>query len=245
MARLINNSLIFNKKYIWLILLGCWYLAINPTAFAQKNLPQHDNKWIHFGISLGLNTAHFNIDRSELFAYHDSIKVVDSPKSPGFNVGIISDLHLTKRIDLRFIPTLVFSEKDLRYTETFGDELVNETKTVESIILSFPLSFKYKSDRFFDNFRFYALAGARFDWDLASNSKARKATDIVKIAGTDLSLEYGIGLEFYFPLFIFSPEIRFSHGLTNLHVPTPNFRYSDVLDKLRSRSIMISFQFEG
>ena len=235
-----------SRQIVW-----AWLLALPLVVQAQNkgtygNLPKHDKKKIHFGMKLGITNSRFAITHSENFIYHDSIKVVELPVSPGFNVGIISDLHLGDNADLRFIPTLIFAEKDLRYTEIAPGENIQTTKTIESIILSFPLAVKYKSDRFFnDNFRFYVLGGARFDWDLASNSKARRATEIVKIAPSDFALEYGLGAEIYFPLFILSPEIRISHGMTNLFVPTENLRYSDVLGTLRSRYVTFSLQFEG
>lgn len=234
------------KTFLNWVLIALLYWSIGQTAFAQKqNMLKHDNKIVHFGIALGLNTASFSLTHSDDFIYHDTIKVVESTRSPGFNIGIISDLHLGRHADLRFIPTLIFAEKNLRYKEQLGNELTETNKTIESIILDFPLLFKYKSDRFFNNFRFYALGGIRFDWDLASNSKARRATDIVKINNIDIGLEYGGGLEFYFPLFIFSPEFKITHGLPNLHVPTDGLRYSNVLDALKSRYFTISFQFEG
>lgn len=221
------------------------FLGSINTSHAQQNLLKHDKKRIHFGMTLGFNRAQFMVRHAPAFTYHDTIKVVESPISTGFNVGIISDLHLGNNADLRFIPTLIFAEKRLNYVETLDEGDTETQKTVESIILGFPLTFKYKSDRFFDNMRVYILGGGRFDWDLASNSKARRATDIVKIDRFDFSAEYGVGLEFYFPLFIFSPEIKITQGLTNLLVPTPNFRYSDVLGKLRSRYLTLSLQFEG
>jgi hypothetical protein len=228
-----------------IILAVFFLLSANTLGILAQNLTRHDNKKMHFGISLGFNVANFSLTHSDAFIYHDSIKVVESPRSPGFNIGIISDLHLGKNADLRFIPSLVFAEKDLLYSEISPNGDVDVNKTLESIILNFPLSFKYKSDRFFNNFRFYAIGGLRFDWDLGSNAKARKATDIVKIKGSDFLVEYGVGLEFYFPLFIFSPEFRVSSGLPNLFVPTENLRYSDVLQSLKSRYFMITFQFEG
>jgi hypothetical protein len=228
-----------------IILAVFFLLSANTLGILAQNLTRHDNKKMHFGISLGFNVANFSLTHSDAFIYHDSIKVVESPRSPGFNIGIISDLHLGKNADLRFIPSLVFAEKDLLYSEISPNGDVEVNKTLESIILNFPLSFKYKSDRFFNNFRFYAIGGLRFDWDLGSNAKARKATDIVKIKGSDFLVEYGVGLEFYFPLFIFSPEFRISSGLPNLFVPTEDLRYSDVLQSLKSRYFMITFQFEG
>jgi len=241
-----NQFDLYGRKIIALAIIALLTsISSSPVLHAQMNMPKHDKKIVHFGISLGFNRANFAVTHSDRFIYHDTIKVVDSPKSMGFNVGIVSDLHLGNHGSLRFIPTLVFAEKDLRYTETSSEGSIMTNKTIESIILQFPLTYKYKSDRFYDNFRFYALGGARFDWDLGSNSKARRANDIVKISSIDYSLEYGLGLEFYFPLFIFSPEIKFTKGIGNLHVPTDNFRYSDVLDKLRSQYLTISFQFEG
>lgn len=223
------------------------WVFLPTSAWAQMhNLAKNDKKQIHFGIAFGVPITRFDITHSDSFLYHDSIKVVQSPNKPGFKVGIISDLHLGDNADMRFIPSLMFAEKDLIYTEIAHGPDVQINKTIESIILSFPLSFKYKSDRFFnENFRFYAVGGVRFDWDLGSNSKARKATDIVKIAPFDFLAEYGVGTEFYFPLFILSPEIRISNGIPNLFVPTENLRYSDVLQRLKSRYITFSIQFEG
>ncbi len=234
--------------FSWAAFLPALFFCLfgSQRLLAQKqNLLKHDNKIVHFGISLGLNTAKFKVTQSADFIYNDTIKSVESTRSPGFNIGIISDLHLGNHADLRFIPTLVFAEKTLRYQEQISGSLNETDKTIESIILNFPLLFKYKSDRFFDNFRFYAIGGVRLDWDLASNSKARRANDIVKINNIDFAFEYGAGLEFYFPLFIFSPEFKISQGLPNLHVPTDGLRYSNVLDALKSRYFTISFQFEG
>ena len=228
----------------WLVLL----LVLMPASASAQlhNLAKNDKKKIHFGISFGIPINRFSVTQSDLFLYNDSIKVVESPNKPGFKVGIISDLHLGDNADMRFIPSLMFAEKHLIYTEIAPGDDVKTDKTIESIILSFPLSFKYKSDRFFnENFRFYAVGGVRFDWDLGSNSKARKANDIVKIAPFDFLAEYGVGTEFYFPLFILSPEIRISNGIPNLFVPTENLRYSDVLQRLKSRYITFSIQFEG
>lgn len=212
---------------------------------AQQNLIKHDSKLLHFGIVLGFNQTRFNITHSDSFINHDSIKVVESPNTPGFNLGIVSNLKLNNHIDLRVIPTLVFAEKDLVYTEfrAGGDEPV--PYTIESIYLDLPVGLKFKSDRFYDNFRFYVLAGMKFDYDLASNSKKRKANDIVKLGVLDVAAEAGFGFEFYFPLFIFSPEIKLGQGINNVHVPTENLQYSDVLGKLRSRTLTISLQFEG
>ncbi len=211
---------------------------------AQMNLMNHDNKKMYFGILVGFNSTRFQITRSEQFLNNDTILVVDSPTTPGFNLGIVSNFKLTPRIDARIIPTLIFAEKILRYEKsTVAGTPVPDP--IEAIYLDLPIGIKYKSDRFYNNFRFYVLAGGKIDFDMASNSKKRKANDIVKLARFDFTAEVGFGFEFYFPLFIFSPEFKVGHGLNNVHVPTEKLIYSDVIDKLKSRTITFSLQFEG
>lgn len=220
-------------------------MMFSTEAKAQMNMIAHDSKKIHFGILLGYNNTRFHVSHSEDFINNDTIKVLESPNTPGFNLGIVSNFKLTNRIDIRIIPTLIFAEKDLRYTEYRADGDFTFTNTIESIFLDLPVGIKYKSDRFYNNFRFYVLAGGKIDYDLASNSKKRLANDIVKLGRFDYSAEVGFGFEFYFPLFIFSPEFKFGNGINNVHVPTENLIYSDVIDKLRSRTFTISLQFEG
>jgi len=213
---------------------------------AQQNLTSMDNKKIHFGILVGYNSSRFTVTHSESFIYNDSIDLVESPNSPGFNVGIISNLRLNKRFDLRVIPTISLVERIIRYDEILADGQDNTLdNVVESIFLDFPIGVKYKSDRVSDNMRFYILGGGKVGWDVASNSKKRKANDILKLAPIDFGVEYGFGFEFYFPYFMFTPEIKITQGMRNVHLPTDGLKYSDVLEQLRSRVITFSLQFEG
>jgi hypothetical protein len=99
------------------------------------------------------------------------------------------------------------------------------TKQVESILLGFPIHIKLRSDRI-NNFRVYMFAGGKFEYDLASNSTARRAEDLVKLKSIDLGVEAGIGFNFYFPVFILSPEIKISNGLKNIHSRDANLKFS-------------------
>lgn len=89
------------------------------------------------------------------------------------------------------------------------------------------------------------FGGVKFEYDLASNSTARRAEDLVKLAKIDYGVEAGIGFNFYFPVFILSPELKISNGLSNIHSRDPNLKYSNVIDKLNSRMIVFSLIFEG
>ena len=89
------------------------------------------------------------------------------------------------------------------------------------------------------------LTGVYTNIDLASNAQARKAEDLIKIQRNDYGFELGIGFNFYFESFIFSPEIKISNGLRNIHSRDENLIYSNVLDRIQSRMIVFSIHLEG
>jgi hypothetical protein len=117
-------------------------------------------------------------------------------------------------------------------------------KPVESVIVSFPLQLKLQSDRI-GNFRVYMMGGMKADIDLASNARAKKAEDLVKIKKYDYGVELGLGFNFFFESFILSPEIKLSNGLGNIHSRDKNLIYSSVFDKIQSRMIVFSLHIEG
>jgi hypothetical protein len=131
----------------------------------------------------------------------------------------------------------------LKYPDPFDNSL-EISKKVESVITSFPVHFKFNSDRI-GNFRVYMLGGGKFDIDLASNARARKAEDMVKITRFDYGVEAGVGFNFYFPSFILSPEVKFSNGLNNLHDRDVKLNYSRVLENIQSRMIVFTIHLEG
>jgi len=156
--------------------------------------------------------------------------------------------QLSPRWDLRFYPlNLIFSEKkfqyDLKYPDA-GETTLTKTQKVESIVMSWPLQVRLKSDRI-RNFRVYTLAGVKFDYDLASNSGTSNSDNLVKVDKTDFGVEAGIGFQFFNKYVIVSPEIKISKGLRDVHVKDPNYKYSNVIDKMNSSMILFSLHFEG
>jgi hypothetical protein len=209
-------------------------------------MEEHDAKPYYFGISLGIDRTHFHADLDQSFLAQDSIYTAEPTNSSGFNLGLSATARISNRFELRFNPQLVFLERDILYHLKYADldYGYNVTKKVESVITTFPIHFKFLSDRI-GNFRVYMLAGGKFDIDLASNAQARKADDMIKIGRFDYGVEGGIGFNFYHQSFILSPEIKFSNGLNNLHVKNPNLNYSRVLDQIKSRMIMFTIHLEG
>jgi len=203
----------------------------------------HDDKPYHFGIDLGFNKSHFSFTHHPRFLQYDSIMDVESINSTGINLAWLVNIRMSDHFDLRLHPLdLTFSEKAFLYSENYADDSSIEKK-VQSITLSFPVHIKFSSDRI-NNFKVYTIAGAKFDYDLASNAGARKAEDLIKLKRSDLSVELGLGFHIYFPYFVLSPEIKLSSGIVNLHARDPYLRYSNVIDKINSKMITFSLTVE-
>jgi hypothetical protein len=230
-------------------------LLITLSSFSQSkaqglNKPFYDySRVIHFGFQIGTSYGRLKYDFSPLWYAQDTFLSVSSVGSPGFTIGAVANLHLgstrsylREHFDLRFIPALVLTQRNFIYT--FRDSTTT-TKTVESALIEGPLLLKFKSDRF-TNVRFYTVAGINYSFDLSSEYKATKNPNNPKVAivPNQLSYEYGVGLDLYFPFFKFSPEIKLSKGINNVLVPDVS-PYSGIFSRLRSNFIYFSLYFEG
>lgn len=219
-------------------------------TFAQERelyLTDHDSKPYYFGITLGANVSSFHIEHHPRFLQYDSVYTVNPEYTAGFELGLLATARLSNRFEVRFNPMLLFTDRGLtyklKYTDLF-EQSDSVTKKIESVITTFPLQIKFFSDRI-GNFRVYMLAGVKADIDLASNARAKRAEELVKIQKYDYGVEVGIGFNFYFPSFILSPEIKFSNGLKNIHSRDENLKYSNVLDRITSRMIVFCIHLEG
>lgn len=236
-------SLLSRIKYG--LLIACLSLFFVQPASAQRtimNMAEHDQKAYYFGLTFGLNFSQYRIRYTDAFVQTDTFKKIQGRFGPGFNLGLMGNLRLNKRVDLRLVPTLCFAEKRLDFNTPNRDSI--ENRSVESIYLHLPLQLKFKSDRM-KNFRFYALAGGKFDYDLAANARSRKTDEYLKVKPVDLGVELGVGFEFYYPNFILSPEIKISQGLMNQLYKDPNLPLSNAIDQISTRMIVISLHIEG
>ena len=216
-------------------------LCLTWQAKAQFNYNEMSKKTIYFGIAMGLNVADFKIINAPLSPQNDSVKYIRTKVGPGFNLGIIGNYQFHKYFDLRFIPTLSFSDKNIVYTTLRNQQV---TKDISSIYLDFPLQLRFKSDPIKD-FRIYGITGIRYDYDLASNVKARRADDFIKLQKNDVAAELGIGFMIYFPYFILSPEFKVSRGFVNILSQTPGLLYSRTIQSLYSRTFTFTLNLEG
>ena len=213
----------------------------------QMNLPDHDDKKYHIGIVVMAASSRFNVSQHPVFLQSDSVLVSSPENSNGIGLGGMHTFRLNDRFEARVVfPQLLFANKAITYhTRNFSDGKVTvEKKNIESILLGLPIQLKFRSDRI-HNFRVYMMGGVKFEYDLASKAAARNAEDLIKLKSSDFGIEAGIGFNFYMPYFILSPELKISNGITDSHSRDANLKYSNVIDKLKSRMIVLSIIFEG
>jgi len=237
-------------------------------AEAQKQkvnyLTTFDDKLIHFGFSIGINALDFNvvnynpIGENPDFEPHPADRITAgsyirsdvAEVIPGFTVGIISSLRLSKDFNLRFLPGLSFGERRLTYNVPVYD--INAAYenpgqyyfSIKSTFLDFPLLIKYKARRI-NNDRPYVIFGSAYRHDISRTAK----DDLVKLKSGGLYAEVGGGWDHYFPFFRFSVEAKFSYGLNNqlgdLPVtPVQRKYYAQSIKDLRSKIFTLCFHFE-
>lgn len=222
--------------------------------FGQKEKPQNyrrfDEKLLHFGFMLGGNTADFSAYQ-KLNAFEDyGLKLLENKSSAGGQVGIVTTLKVgTPVVRLRFIPTLSFQERVLRYTfvnpdtsatgDFFNEERVNSTN------LDFPLMFQFRTIRL-NNFAAYALIGGQYSLDLQSQQDASQdfIDPFIKLRKHDWQGQVGGGIEFFAPYFKFGIELKYSHGFRNAFIDDGTM-VSRPIDRLYNKVWWFSLIFEG
>lgn len=240
-----------------------------PESSAQRikvrNLPAYDLAPYHFGFILGMNQMLFTIRTTPGFQdveysslqtpdlNSDSARLLGIEHKPafGFTIGIVSNLRLTERVDLRFVPSLSFGERDIVYSirnnlgDVKNDILVS--KKLQSTFIEFPLHVKYKGSRM-GNIRPYWLVGAKYAVDLASDSKKGKDSNgnnsvYVAINRNDVYGEMGAGLDFYTTFFKFGMELKMAYGFSDI-LKRENNIYTGAIDRMNSKLFLFSFTFE-
>ncbi|MFN5478636.1 MAG: outer membrane beta-barrel protein [Chitinophagaceae bacterium] len=239
---------LYRYKIIALLIAVSIMQSLHAQRARELNLQYHDDKLYYFGIALGYNSSHYNITHSSNFINPtNEVQSFESLNTGRIHLGILANLQLTKHIDIRAYPLhLVFSEKRFQYKGFPGSSLQTnpEVLKTESIVMSFPIQVRLKSDRI-GNFRFYAMGGYKYDYDLARNPSVNSYVNVLK---QDQGIEAGIGCQFFFPYFILSPELKISNGLNNVYSKSQDnipYPVAESIDQMKSRMIMFTLHFEG
>lgn len=203
------------------------------------------NKPYYFGISMGYAGSNYRLQHSEDFILNEEYRIVESVSGPGMRIGVIGNLKFGEFFDFRMIPGFAFTERSIDYRNVNRDGTSSiESEKIEATFFELPLLIRYKSEPYKD-MRFFLLGGLKYTYDISNTSRTRQAETLLKIAPHDYSAEFGVGVQFFFPYFIFSPQIKVSHGIGNILLYNPALEKSNVIEKIHSRMLSITFSFEG
>jgi len=169
----------------------------------------------------------------------------------GFSVGVIGDLRLTDRLNLRLSPTFSLSEINYQYTLVIN-YVDRPSDTISSVFtrshnpylscMEFPLHLKYRSKRY-NNVAAYLIAGAS---PKLYFSFRKSGTDInwLNPKAFDLAIEAGTGFDIYNQWFKMGVEFKFSYGLFNAMSNNQVFYYGNPLNGFKNKQFQLSFTFE-
>jgi len=209
--------------------------------WARQNNPDYDQRKISYGFSIGLHTSGYEVNYSNQFVTKslDTVHSVQPEYIPGFSLGFLVNYRINEFLDLRLMPKAGFYSHRLTYY--FTDRRV-QSQQVETTMVEFPLLLKYKSMRR-GNVRMYMVGGITPAIEASGKNDVQNSSDAIPIVKSNISLEAGFGFDFYFPLFKFSPELRFSRGIVDMLGDNPSV-YKDPISRLNTNTIGIYLIFQ-
>jgi hypothetical protein len=213
--------------------------SIGQESF-QYNLPFSDSKWLHYGFSIGLHTSSFQLKYSDEFVTPemDSVHSIMPAPAFGFSLGFITDFRLVEQFNIRVLPKVSFYEFPVDFN--YSDGRIDK-QLIEATFVEIPILIKYKSERH-KNFRVYFVGGIAPGLEVSGKKRKEQSDDRLLTHDLNLNVEVGLGIDMYYPLFKFSPEIRFSKGLPNL-LKEDQYGYSEGIESLRMNVITLYLQF--
>ena len=230
----------------WLCILFA-LIAVAP-VWAQRQkvqrLPYIDQRRIHFGFSVGTHVQDLSLRNSGATTDDGETWYAEVPAfSPGFNVGLVSDLYICRYLNARFTPTLMFGNKTVELLEEHTD--TRRTVDLKSIYIAMPIDLKYSARRI-NNYCPYLLAGVAPTLDIS-----KKRNDLLRLNTYDTYIEVGVGCDIYLPFFKLIPELKFCFGLGDVlrHerpdlIDPLDIKYTQAVRKAFSRLVVLTFYFE-
>ena len=224
-----------------LLILCALHSQAQKTRWVEKNNPNYDNKKLTYGFLIGIHSSIFQIKYSDRFVTRDldTVSAFLPSLSSGFSLGFIVNYRLTEFLDLRITPEVAFYENKVRYQFT-NDPPIDEA--VENTIVEFPILLKYKSERR-GNIRMYMVGGIKPGIEASGKKNVDQTRPTLEVKETHLNLEAGFGFDLYYPLFKFSPEIRFSRGIVDI-LGNKNNEYGQPLQRVNTNTITLYLLFQ-
>ncbi|MEI7675897.1 MAG: porin family protein [Bacteroidales bacterium] len=237
------------KRAVLSVLMLISFCSLFAQEYIEQNQPDVDFKRLHFGFSVGLNTQNLLLTHVDQSANSEQWYAEVPNFNPGFSVGLVSDLYLSRYLNLRFVPGLHFGSKEVDFKRLNSNEIV--TQDLKSNYLLLPIELKYSALRL-NNSRPYLMVGGAAGFDLALK---KGDTELIRLNPLDYYLEIGVGCDIYNSYFKLIPELKFCFGLSNvldkqrtdLDGPITGSdpkKYTNALSKAASRMIVLTFYFE-
>jgi len=202
----------------------------------------YDEQWIHYGFAMGIHNSSYRIKYSEMFnsPLMDSVHSIVPENFGGFKLGFVINMRIAQYLDFRILPTVGFYENVLTYRYTNGSQF---REVNDATMMELPLLLKYKSQRR-GNLAMYLVGGINTSLEAAGRGDEVDNRERLELRNYSVALDVGVGIDMYFPLFKFSPELRYAYVLNNMLNDTVN-RFSVNLDELVMHNFTIFITFEG
>ena len=240
-----------HKKYIFciLILFVSELMGQYPSVRERiTNLPNFDEKPIHYGYYIGLNSYDFKFEYVDDYYRVNNYPDIQVNSTSGFNVGLVGDLRINRFFNLRLEPGLLYTQRDLIYPELPVFKSENDLiREVKSTYIHVPLLLKISAKRI-NNFKPYITLGISTDYNLSSNSKNTddNFSNVFRTKSKSLNYELGLGFDFYLYYFKFSPSIRGVFSIDNELISDNDAGspWTGSIKNMYSRGFVINFTFE-
>lgn len=245
------------RKYIYIIIMCIASLAASAQERTVQNRPYTDLRPFHFGVVVGTHVQDMEVQMAGPMTIttedgtQETLVTADQSRwDPGINVGVLGELRLSTHFQLRVAPMMYFGTRhivfqDLKSLSASGkpEEKRQDMKTAYIAVAG---DIIFAAPRF-NNHRPYLMAGVSPMINLTG-----KSTDALKLKRTSLSLEFGVGCDFYLPYFKLRPELKFVYGLGNAldtkHAKELRdkslLKYTYGVKEARTKMVVLSFYFE-
>lgn len=228
----------------FLLLFAGFSASAQKKKWVEENLPGYDKQKYHYGFSLAVHSSFNKITYNNEFDSVANLSAILPQSSPGFSIGFLVNARMSEFWDIRFHPTIAFYETRLNYHySSFQGSAGNvREELIEGTRIEFPLLLKWKSSRH-GNHRMYLIGGVKPVLEGGKRKDENSTQDRVELIRSDLAADIGFGSEIYFSFFKFSPELRFSYGLSNLLASRDN-DLTRGLDRVTYNSITLYLNFQ-
>ena len=232
-------------------------LAASAQERTVQNRPYTDLRPFHFGVVVGTHVQDMEVRMAGPMTIttedgtQETLVTADQSRwDPCINVGVLGELRLSTHFQLRVAPMMYFGTRhivfqDLKNLSASGkpEEKRQDMKTAYIAVAG---DIIFAAPRF-NNHRPYLMAGVSPMINLTG-----KSTDALKLKRTSLSLEFGVGCDFYLPYFKLRPELKFVYGLGNAldtkHAKELRdkslLKYTYGVKEARTKMVVLSFYFE-